>query len=118
MTGNHESLVLWRRANSLLSLEDLADAASVPRRRVETFVGFGLIEASTVTRSGPLFSSTCVERLRCILRLRRDLGINLPGIAAVPDMRERIENLQRETRWLRGRLGLAPGPTRRTGSAA
>lgn len=107
MARKTESLVLWRRANSLLSLEDLADAASLPPKRVETFVGLGLIEASTMTRSGPLFSSTCVERLRCIQRLRRDLGINLAGIAAVLDMRERIENLQRETRKLRYRLGLA-----------
>jgi DNA-binding transcriptional MerR regulator len=107
MTSKIDGLMLWRRANSLLSLEDLAAAAKVPRKRVEKFVGFGLLEASTATQSGPLFAVSCVERLRCIQRLRRDLGINLQGIAAVLDMRERIENLQREARWLRGRLGLA-----------
>ena len=102
-----ETLVLWRTANSLLTLEDLADAAAVPRKRVEKFVGVGLLEASTQTRSGPLFPASCVERLRRIQRLRRDLGINLQGIAVVLDMRDRIETLQQETRRLRGRLGLA-----------
>jgi hypothetical protein len=38
--------------------------------------------------------------------LRRDLGINLAGIAAVLDMRERIENLQKEVESLRGRVRL------------
>jgi DNA-binding transcriptional MerR regulator len=106
MAGRAESLVLWRKVNSLLSVEDLAHAAAVPAKRVEKFVGFGLIEASTVTKSGPLFQTSCVERLRRIQRLRRDLGINLPGIAAILHMRERIETLQRETQRLRGRLGL------------
>jgi hypothetical protein len=40
------------------------------------------------------------------VRLRRDLGINLEGIAAVLDMRERIESLQREVEYLRRRLSL------------
>lgn len=106
MSSKTNSLVLWKKANSLLTLHDLADAAAVSRKRVKSLVGVGLLEASTRTRSGPLFPVSCVERLRRIQRLRRDLGINLQGIAAVLDMRERIENLQRETRWLRAQLGL------------
>ena len=39
-------------------------------------------------------------------RLRRDLGINLAGIAAVLDMRDRIEGLQKEVERLRGRRRL------------
>jgi MerR family transcriptional regulator/heat shock protein HspR len=37
------------------------------------------------------------------MRLRRDLGINLPGVAAVLDMRERIETLQKEVERLQRR---------------
>lgn len=107
MASKTETLMLWRNANSLLTLEDLANAAAVPQKKVEKLVVIGLLEASTLTRSGPLFSAACVERVRCIQRLRRDLGINLQGIAVVLDMRERIQSLQRETRWLRGRLGIA-----------
>jgi MerR family transcriptional regulator/heat shock protein HspR len=47
-----------------------------------------------------------VERLQRIVRLRRDLGVNLAGIAVILDMRERIVNLQKELRRLRGRLEL------------
>jgi MerR family transcriptional regulator/heat shock protein HspR len=48
-----------------------------------------------------LFPRSSLERLRRILRLRRDLEINLAGIAAVLDMRERIESLQKEVQRLR-----------------
>src|SRR5882762_5205468 len=101
-----QALVLWRTANSLLTLEDLADAAAQHPKRVEEFLAFGLIEPSAETSSGPLFSASSVERLRRIVRLRRDLGVNLAGIAAILDMRERILNLRAELGRLRGRLDL------------
>ena len=64
--------------------------------RVRKFIAVGLIEPSRQTLSGPLFRRSSLERLLRIMRLRRDLGINLAGIAAVLDMRERIEILQKE----------------------
>ena len=54
--------------------------------------------------TAPLFPRSSLERLRRIVRLSRDLGINLAGIAAVLDMRERIESLQKEVERLRGQL--------------
>jgi hypothetical protein len=104
MVDRAHSVLLWRQAQVLLSVDDLAKAAALQRRRVETIVEFGLIEPATSSRSGPLFKRSSVERLRRIVRLRRDLGINLAGIAAVLDMRERIESLQREVQLLRGQL--------------
>jgi DNA-binding transcriptional MerR regulator len=106
MTSNNHALVLWRTANSLLTLEDLADAAALPRRRVQRFIGFGLIEPSARTGSDLLFPVSSVERVKRILRLKRDLGVNLAGIAVILDLRERIENLQRELWFLRDRLDM------------
>ena len=91
---------------ALLSIEDLAKATSLHPKRVEKLVGFGLIEPAIRTWSGPMFPRSSLERLRRIVRLSRDLGINLAGIAAVLDMRERIESLQKEVERLRGRLRL------------
>jgi DNA-binding transcriptional MerR regulator len=64
--------------------------------RIAKFVGVGLIEPCTKTRSGRLFSASSLDRLRRILRLRRDLGVNLAGAAVISDMRERIVSLQAE----------------------
>jgi len=105
MADGTEALVLWRKANSLLTLEDLATAASLQPKRVETLVGVGLLEPSAATGSGPLFPVSSIERLQRIGRLRRDLGVNLAGIAVILDMRERIEALQSDMRHLRRCLG-------------
>jgi DNA-binding transcriptional MerR regulator len=106
MVEKTQSVISLRRAYSLFSVQDLARAASLHPRHLEKFVGFGLIEPAVRTRSGPLFPRSSLERLRRIDRLRRDLGINLAGIAAVLDMRDRIEGLQKEVERLRGRLRL------------
>jgi MerR HTH family regulatory protein len=106
MVDRAHSILLWRKENSLLSVDELAKAASLGTERVEVIIGFGLIEPAARTMAGPLFTRSALERLQRIARLRRDLGINLSGIAAVLDMRERIETLQQEVQHLRGRLRL------------
>lgn len=42
-------------------------------------------------------------RLRRVMRLRRNLGVNLPGAAIIVDLLERIEELQDELGRLKGR---------------
>jgi MerR family transcriptional regulator/heat shock protein HspR len=96
-----DSIHLLAPSHSLVSVEQLAKAASLRPESVRKLVDVGLIEPSCQTWSGPLFPRSSLERLRRILRLRHDLGINLAGIAAVLDMRERIESLQREVQRLR-----------------
>jgi MerR family transcriptional regulator/heat shock protein HspR len=95
-----------RVANPRLSIYDLARAVSLSPDRIAKFVGVGLIEPCTKTRSGPLFSASSLDRLRRILRLRRDLGVNLAGAAVISDMRERIVSLQAELLRLRRRSSL------------
>src|SRR5207245_10635466 len=87
MIDKTQELILWRTEHSLLTLEDLANAAGLHPELVEKFVGYGLLEPSANTGSHPLFPASSVERLRCILRLRRDLGVNLEGGAVVLEMR-------------------------------
>jgi hypothetical protein len=106
MVEKVQAVIPLRREHSLLSVQDLAKAAYLHPKHLEKFVGFGLIEPTVRTRSGPMFPRSSLERLRRIDRLRRDLGINLAGIAAVLDMRDRIERLQKEVERLRGRLQL------------
>jgi MerR family transcriptional regulator/heat shock protein HspR len=48
-----------------------------------------------------LFPASAVERLCCIVRLRRDLGVNLAGVAVILQMRDQIKALQRELERLR-----------------
>jgi len=103
MADTTHKLILWRTEHSLLTLTDLANVVGLHPELVEKFVDYGLIESSPGTGSGPLFPADAAKRLRCIMRLRRDLGVNLAGVAVILEMRERIENLQRELELLRRR---------------
>jgi len=103
MADTTHELILWRTEHSLLTLVDLANMAGLHPELVEQFVDYGLIEPSPGTGFRPLFPVAAVKRLRCIMRLRHDLGVNLAGIAVILEMRERIESLQRELQLLRRR---------------
>jgi MerR family transcriptional regulator/heat shock protein HspR len=56
-----------------------------------------------------LYSEEDVEKLEMILRLTRDLGVNLAGVEVILSMRENMERMQREMeetiRLLREELG-------------
>lgn len=60
-----------------------------------------------------LYTERDVQRLRKIVRLTNDLGVNLAGVAVVLNLTERLESLQAEVEALRAqlsRLGVeAPG---------
>ena len=106
MKNETRSMILWRTERALLTVEELARATGLHPDQVEKFVGFGLVEPAAGGGPGPMFAVDAVERLRRIVRLRHDLGVNLAGVAAILEMRERMENLQRELQHLRRRLGL------------
>jgi hypothetical protein len=91
-----------------MTLEALASAAELHVGLVERFVNYGLLDADSVGKNVVWFDATAVPRLRRIERLRRDLGVNLPGVAVALQLLERIEALQQEIAKLRG------GDARRT----
>ncbi|MGE5646161.1 MAG: chaperone modulator CbpM [Acidobacteriota bacterium] len=94
-TGTN-AMVFWRRQHSLLTLEEPADTAGLHPAPLERLVRCGLIEPAPNTGSRPLFPASAEPRLRRILRVRRDLAVNVAGVAVILDMLERLEALQRE----------------------
>ncbi len=106
MKNEIRAMILWRTEHALLTVEDLARATGLHPEQVQKFVEFGLVEAVAGSGPHPMFAAATVERLWRIVRLRRDLGVNLAGVAAILEMRERMENLQRELQHLHRRLGL------------
>ena len=104
MSSRATSLVFWRSEHSLLTLEELADTAGLHPAMVERLVQCGLIEPASSSGALPLFPASAEPRLRRIVRLRRDLGVNVAGVAVILQMRERLEALQRELESTRRRL--------------
>lgn len=78
----------------VLTLHELSTAVGLSPARLARLVRLGLIESS-----GPepyAFTAATAVRLRRMLRLRRDLHVNLHGAAIIMDLVERLDDLERE----------------------
>lgn len=103
MSIERHMIVFSRRDPRRLTLEELAHAARLHPDLVESFVDFGLLEPVGRDGSRLLFDMKAVLRVRAIQRLRRDLGVNLSGIAIILDLTERLRTQQQELEWWRSR---------------
>jgi DNA-binding transcriptional MerR regulator len=83
-------------------MSDLAIRCQIPPVLIERFVYLGLVDPNR--RDSPagewLFESETEIRVKKILRLQNDLGINYSGIAVVLDLLERIDELEARIREL------------------
>lgn len=82
-----------RRAEVHLSGEELARAAGISAATLARLVSLGLVEPMPNERglATPTFSAAMASRLRRMLRLHRDLGVNFTGAAIIVDLLERRE---------------------------
>jgi hypothetical protein len=78
------------RGDVFLSREELATAAGISLARLTRLVRLGLVEQAA---PGPAeFTAATAMRLRKMLRLHRDLHVNLTGAAIIVDLLERLES--------------------------
>jgi MerR family transcriptional regulator/heat shock protein HspR len=56
----------------------------------------GLLKPSRSDGNTRLYSEEDLERLEVILNLTRDLGVNLVGVEIILNMREKMEEMQRQ----------------------
>ena len=83
-----------------LSREELAAAAGITPARLDRLIRLGLVEPAT---EGPdEFAVETAVRLRRMLRLNADLGLDLIGAAIIADLLERLDRLEAELTRLRG----------------
>ena len=80
----------------LLSTEELASAVGISPNRLMRLVGLGIVEPIEPNTSQ--FTDAAALRLRRMLRLHRDLGVNIIGAAVIVDLVERLEDLQTQVR--------------------
>jgi chaperone modulatory protein CbpM len=81
------------RAEAYLSGEELAHAVGISVTTLGRLMSLGLVEpaASAYGHGAPRFSAATARRLRRMLRLHRDLGVNFTGAAIIVDLVERLE---------------------------
>ncbi|MDQ6693525.1 MAG: helix-turn-helix transcriptional regulator [Chloroflexota bacterium] len=64
----------------------------------------GLVEPGRTGGKIRLYSEHDLEKVRCIMRLTNDLGVNLAGVEAILNMRQRMLQLQEEMEVMRDEL--------------
>ena len=68
----------------------------------------GLIKPSRTEGRMRLYSQRDIDRLKLILSLVRDLGVNLAGVEIILQLKEEIEELQKEVERLKKQQGQIP----------
>ena len=85
---------------TLISLDELCRHCTVETEDVVTLVREGILDPADDAldwgRAGRWrFHISSVRRVRTVVRLQRDLGVNLPGAALALELLDRIAELQR-----------------------
>jgi len=89
-------LTISRTRRNLMGLDEAAMRLSIHPDLVRRFMDFGLIEPTEIVGDAIMFDLNAVKRIRVIERLRRDLGINLAGIAVILELLDRLSEFQYE----------------------
>ena len=64
----------------------------------------GLISPSRTSGTMRLYSQRDIDRMKMILRLTRDLGVNIAGIDIILRLKEQMEEMKREIEHLKDEL--------------
>jgi len=84
-------------------IEQLCRVCGVASSAVIEMVEHGVLEVEGGAPARWRFSNRMLVRFRAAHRLRRDLQINLPGVALCLDLLDELESLRREVSVLRRR---------------
>jgi chaperone modulatory protein CbpM len=80
--------------DSEVTLAQLCEACAVHAEAIEAMMEEGIIEPLGGGMSRWRFTRSSVVRVRTVLRMQRDLNVNLAGAALALELLERIERLQ------------------------
>ena len=81
-----------------VTVVELCRVCAVDVTLVEELVAEGILEPIGGAREERRFPYASVRRTQTVVRLRRDLGVNLAGAALALDLMDRIEHLRAQLR--------------------
>ena len=87
----------------------VAEQYGVHQQTLRLYEREGLITPSRSEKGTRYYTEEDIERLELILSLTRDMGVNLAGVSVILNMRERMEQMQRDfegfLRYIRENIG-------------
>ena len=79
----------------LVSLADLCRSCTVEIRTITTLVSEGILDPMGRDVEHWQFTVSSLRRVKTVIHLQRDLGVNLAGAALALDLLDRIAELER-----------------------
>jgi MerR family transcriptional regulator/heat shock protein HspR len=85
-----------RRSKGAYMISSVAEMYDIHPQTLRLYEREGLLRPSRSEGNTRLYTDEDLERLEFILNLARDLGVNIAGIAIILQMRERMEEMNRQ----------------------
>jgi MerR family transcriptional regulator/heat shock protein HspR len=85
-----------RKKQGAYMISSVAEMYEIHPQTLRLYEREGLLKPSRTEGNTRLYTDEDLERLELILSLARDLGVNISGIAIILQMRERMEEMQRQ----------------------
>ena len=104
-------------ARPLYLISVVADMLKVHPQTLRLWERKGLIRPSRTEGRTRMYSADDVEEIRRVLRLTRDLGVNLAGVEIILKMRRQMLSMQRELEVVASHIRQPPRTTGRESGA-
>jgi len=85
-----------RKSKGAYMISAVAEMYAIHPQTLRLYEREGLLKPSRTEGNTRLYTDEDLQRLEFILSLARDLGVNISGIAIILQMRERMEETQRQ----------------------
>jgi len=95
MQGYHEPVYL---------ISVVANMLSIHPQTLRQYEREGLVKPSRTQGSMRLYSQCDIDRMKMILRLTRDMGVNLAGVDVVLRLKEQMDQMDQEIEQLKEEL--------------
>ncbi|HEX4486291.1 MAG TPA: helix-turn-helix transcriptional regulator [Terriglobales bacterium] len=85
-----------RKSKGAYMISSVAEMYGIHPQTLRLYEREGLLKPSRTEGNTRLYTDDDLQRLEFILSLARDLGVNISGMAIILQMRERMEEMQRQ----------------------
>lgn len=85
-----------KRSKAAYMISAVAEQYQIHPQTLRLYEREGLLKPSRSEGNTRLFTDEDLERLEVILKLTRDLGVNLAGVEIILNMREKMAEMQRQ----------------------
>src|SRR5919108_4554730 len=85
-----------KKGKAAYMISAVAETYDIHPQTLRLYEREGLLKPSRSDGNTRLYTQEDLQRLELILNLTRDLGVNLAGVEVILNMRQRLEEMQRE----------------------